>query len=247
MKFYIHYTIWNKSGHIPWICDGIKTSAPKNSIIDITFDNCIDDSIKNFETCLRSRENEYGSLKGFIVNYRNSEKKLRWPNTNDALERFMKSDCDLFFSPQDDMKIQDKFVYKNLENLYMIEGVGMVGMRDGIVMSTNQFYSSSHSPGGGHTTIWLRSGEYKEVDYVNDGPICLNKNAVEKVGLFDLEYWAHFGDNDYCFRATQNGLQNYVMGAEIVHEKWGNVQPSEVWNQEYSLHDHEVYNRKWGK
>lgn len=247
MRFYIHYTIWNKAGHIPWICEGLRKSAPKKSVVDFVFDNCTDDSSKNVDLLIGG--NDYGGLKNFKVLRYNSTKKLRWPNTNDAIKRFMKSDCDLFFSPQDDMKVQDKFVFENLETLYTKESnIGLVGMRDGIDTKTNQFYSSCHSPGGGTgPTIYLKSGEYQRVNYVNDGPICLDKNAVSKVGLFDLEYWAHFGDNDYCFRAEQQGLQNYVMGAEIVHEKWASTQQSEVWSQEYSLHDHEIYNRKWGK
>lgn len=246
MKIYCHYTVWNKRAHIPWICEGIRKCIPKGSIIDFVFDNCTDGSQDEFKSLVYAPPNQYGSLHGFSVRSFDSEKKLRMPNTNDAIERFMKSDCALFLTPQDDMKIQDKRIVPNLIKLYQeVQNIGLVGMRDGIM--NNEFYSANHSPGGGPTnqTTFLISGEYKAVSFVNDGPLCLSKHTIEKVGLFDTEFWAHYIDNDYCWRAEAQALQNYVMGAEIVHEKWGQIQQSEVWNQEYSTHDWELYKTKW--
>lgn len=245
MKFYIHYTIWNKQDHISWICEGIKTAIPKGSIIDFVFDNCNDESINNFYDCKDLNEHGYGSLRGYDVKWFISNKKLRCPNTNDAIERFLKSDCDLFLSPQDDMKIQDKFLCENLIKLYSENTkVGFVGMRDGFAFD-GKMYSSCHSHKTPTPTTWLRTGQYIKVKYANDGPICLSKDAINNIGLFDTEYWAHYIDNDYCFRANRLGYNNFVMGAEIVHEKWGKVQQSEVWSQEYSTHDYELYKTKW--
>lgn len=245
MKIYLHYTIWNKCAHIPWICEGIRKNIPKGSIIDFVFDNCTDGSQEAVRHLKFAPPTQYGSLYGYEVRYFDSEKKLRMPNTNDAIERFMKSDCSLFLSPQDDMKIQDHKIVQNLIKLYQeVPTIGLVGMRDGI--KEGYFYSSNHSPGGPpDRTTFLNSGEYKDVWFVNDGPLCLSKATIEKVGLFNTEYWAHYIDNDYCWRAEALGLTNYVMGAEIVHEKWGQVQQSEVWNQEYSSHDYDLYKEKW--
>jgi len=233
MKFFVHYTIWNKEDHISWICDALAY-FPKIQL-DFVFDNCTDNSINKLIS--------HKIITTHDLKYYQSNKKLKWPNTNDAIQRFMLSDCDIFITPQDDMKLQDKFIFENLTNLFNAEeNIGIVGMRDGIL--GGKFYSSCHSPGGSNTT-YLKSGEYKRVDFVNDGPIAFNKKTIEKVGLFDIEYWAHFNDNDYCFRCSEIGLNNYVMGAEIVHEKWGSIQASEVWSQEYSEHDWGVYRRKW--
>jgi GT2 family glycosyltransferase len=210
---------------------------PKDVIIDFVFENCTDSSYQ------RLLNNDL--VRTHIVRHFESTKKLRWPNTNDAIERFMQSECDIFLSPQDDMFLQDKFILLNLENLYMRErNVGIVGMRDGIV--NGRFFSSCHSPGSDpHRTKYIKSGEYVHVEKVNDGPIALNKSTIKNIGLFDLEYWAHFGDDDYCFRCNEAGLRNFVMGAEVIHEKFGNVIQSEVWNDDYSKHDWEVVRRKW--
>lgn len=234
MRFYIHYTWWNKESQVNWALNALMYFD--NLVVDFVFDNPTDNSLEVFKNHRVHDKHK--------VTYSISDKKLRWPNTNDAIERFLKSDCDVFLTPQDDMKLQDKFILSNLENLFRVEpNVGVVGMRDGIV-NGNNFYSSCHSPGGTNQT-WLKSGDYKHVDFVNDGPIALHRNTIKKVGLFDTEYWAHFGDNDYCFRCSDLGLRNFVIGAEIVHEKFGNVQASEVWSQDYSEHDWEVYKRKW--
>ena len=235
MKFYVHYTWWNKETHMNWVLDALMYFD--DLIIDIVFDNPKDNSL---DYLLKHRINNKHKVVYFI-----SDKKLRWPNTNDAIERFMQTDCAVFFSPQDDMKVQDKFIFKNLAALYATEpNVGLVGMRDG-VFDGSQYFSSCHSPSGGRERIWLRSGEYKHVEFVNDGPIAVHRNTIKKAGLFSTEYWAHFSDNDYCFRCNALGLKNFVMGAEIVHEKWGKVSQSEVWNKDYSDHDWEVYRRKW--
>jgi len=251
MKIYLHYTIWNKAVHVPWICEGIRACMPMNTILDFTFENCTDNSEANLGWC--RPKNVYGSIYGYDLRVHTSTKKYRWPNVNDAIDRFMRSDCDIFLSPQDDQQIQDKGLAKNLVNLFEKER-GFVGMRDGVggVTETGHdgHYWSSNFSKGVPSTIWLTSGQYKEVIYVNDGPIALAKETVNRVGKFDLGFWAHYADNDYSFRCHEAGLKVFVMGAEIVHEKWnckvcGGATPSEVWAQEFSSHDHLYYKSKW--
>lgn len=254
MKIFVFYVVWNKAAHIPWICEGIRTAIPDGSIVDFTLDNCTDKTEENLITIFNSSIAEqssihYGSLYGKKFNSRYSRKKYRWPNTNDAIDRFMDSDCDLFFSPQDDQQIQDKKIIPNLLKLFANEpNVGLVGMRDGIDIE-GKYYSSNFSKGT-PKTVWLNQGEYKEVVYVNDGPIAIHRSTIEKVGKFDENFWAHYADNDYSFRCSEFGLRNFVMGADIVHEKWdckncGALKPSEVWSQEFSSHDYNYYRQKW--
>lgn len=245
MKVYLHYTIWNKGAHVPWICEGIRTSMPTNTILDFVLDHCTDATERNLE--LASIDIQYGGLSKFKKKVYHGNKKYRWPNTNDAIKRFMASDCDVFLSPQDDQQIKDKHLFKNLERLLKEDNVGLIGMRDGI--DNGQYYSSNFS-NGTEKTEWLVAGDYRKVVHVNDGPIALTKKTVEKVGYFDEQYWVHYTDTDYSFRCNQAGLQNYVLGAEIVHEKWsckvcGEVQPSEVWSDEFSKHDYDIYRKKW--
>ena len=256
MKVFVHYTIWNKAAHIPWLCEGIRTAIPNGSIVDFVLDNCTDGTEGNLKAIFEETNPlNYGSLVGKTYTYRNSSIAYRWPNTNDAIDRFMDTDCDLFFSPQDDQQLQDKKIIPNLLKLFANEpNVGFVGMRDGVgglpgEPHDGHYYSSNFSKGL-PSTIWLNQGEYKEVVYVNDGPIAISRSTIEKVGKFDTNFWAHYADNDYSFRCTEAGLRNFVMGADIIHEKWdckhcGALKPSEVWTQEFSSHDHNYYRKKY--
>ena len=75
MKYYIHYTIWNKESMVEWLLQGINYFIPKNSIIDIVFDNPIDSSLDIF---LKSKSKW---LNNYHVYYFISDKKYRFPNT----------------------------------------------------------------------------------------------------------------------------------------------------------------------
>ena len=252
MKIYLHYNLWNKGAHVPWIAEGIRWSIPKGTVIDWTLENCTDKTEDNLMMCIY--ETGYGMLRDFDNRVQKVTKNYRWPNCNDAMRRFMESDCDLFLSPQDDQQIQDKHLIKNLEKIYEQakqtgKKVGIVGMRDG-VDGANFYFSSNFSKGTERTT-WLSAGDFRKVKHVNDGPIALTKEVIGKVGYFDEAYWAHYSDQDYSYRCEGAGFQNYVLGSEIVHEKWsckvcGEVQPSEVWSQKFSDHDYKIFLSKWG-
>lgn len=251
MKIYLHYNIWNKGAHVPWICEGLRWTMPKGTVIDWVLENCTDKTEENLRMCIDSKG--YGMVSQFDNRIHISKKKYRWPNCNDALGRFMQSDCDLFLSPQDDQQIQDKHLISNLENLFKFAETiqkkpGLIGMRDGID-GAGFYYSSNFSKGTDKTT-WLIPGEFRKCRHVNDGPIALTKEVVNKVGYFDEAYWAHYSDQDYSYRCNREGFQNFILGAEIVHEKWsckvcGEVQASEVWSQEFSEHDYKVFRLKW--
>lgn len=223
---------------VQWLCKGIKYFIPKGSHVDIILDNCTDKSKYWLENL-----GPY-SLENYVFNFYESTISYRWQNTNEAIKRFLKTDCDIFLSPQDDQKIQDAFLIQNLKDLYdQNKNVGIIGMRDGII--NGRFWSAHHSLITDNTT-WLAAGDYLPVDEINDGPICLSRETIEKIGLFDTENFISFyTDTDYSRRCTKAGLQNYVMGAEIVHEKWGNVQASTIYTQEIASHDWDNFKKKY--
>lgn len=225
---------------IQWFAKGINYCIPKGSTVDFVLDNCTDRS-KYFVEELR---NSPHSLKDYTFNWYESQKSYRWQNTNDAIDRFMQSDCDLFLSPQDDQKLQDSHLVADLIKIHQNHSnVGIIGMRDGITQG--QYWSAHHSQIGPNT-YWLRSGEYFPVDEINDGPICINKNTVNKVGLFDVDsFIAFYTDKDYSIRCRKAGLQNFVLGTEIVHEKWGIVQASTIYTQEIASHDFQAFKNKY--
>jgi GT2 family glycosyltransferase len=245
MKIFVHYTIWNKESMVQWFAKGIKYCIPPGSHVDFVLDNCTD-STKLIVSNLQSDPNF--NLNEYVFNWYESDKKYRWQNTNDAIERFLQTDCTHFLSPQDDQKIQDSFIFQNLQMLYNSAPVkvGIIGMRDGI--TDGNYLSAHHSHKVTSPQRWLRSGEYHPVEYINDGPVCLSRECIEAIGLFDVNnFIAFYTDQDYSYRCKQQGFQPYVMGAEIVHEKWGNVIASELYTQEIASHDYNNFLGKYPK
>lgn len=225
MKAYLHYNIWNKSEHIEWIVRNISYFVPKNTVIDISFEDCIDGSYEIFNNCK-------GLLKDYEVISTITDKKYRMKNFNLAIDRFLKTDCDFIISPQDDQFIQDSNLINNLTNLFSsISNVGLVGMRDGFTFDYKDYYSSNFSIKTPNFKKWLNSGEYQKVKSVNDGALAISKKTVNTVGLFDEKMNVFYIETDYCARCIKLGFDNYVMGSEFVHVKIG-AKNSEVYNPE---------------
>jgi hypothetical protein len=214
MKGYLHYNIWNKEQNLPHVLKSINFFVPKNTILDFSFEDCRDRSFDIFE------EFKEIYLKEYDCRVHMASKKYRMKNFNDAISRFMDTDCDFILSPQDDQWIQDSTLFKNIENLYSKEdNVGIVGMRDGFTFSFKNYYSSHFSEKTNELARWLNSGEYEKVKSINDGPLLLSRETIEKVGLFDESMNAFYIENDYCARCIKQGLTNYVMGVELIHLK----------------------------
>ena len=147
----------------------------------------------------------------------------------------MESDCDVFINLQDDMYIQDSFLIPDLTKLYNENpNAGLITLRDALTITWQPTHGSNFSD----STVVnrLRSGEYVSSPIVNDGTLILNKNTVNKVGLFDEDFIAFYVEYDYSLRCNNAGLINFAMGAEIVHLKVGRVIAS----------DHYENDSNWG-
>lgn len=58
----------------------------------------------------------------------------------------------------------------------------------------------------------------QEVDWVTGACICIKKEALKKVGLFDENYFLYFEEIDWCKRAKENGWKIYYYPpAVIIH------------------------------
>ena len=245
MKFYLNYNIWNKESHIDILLRCIKYFIPPTVIIDFTFEDLKDSSLINF--------NNSNNTQKYLINHQytatETSLKYRMKNINAAIERFLKTDCDVFIAPQDDQFIQDSRLLDNIRNLYSQENnIGLVGMRDGFEYGYKNYFSSNFSISiPSYNTTWLKSGDYKCVDIVNDGPLVLHRKTIEKVGLFDAENFNVFYiEDDYCLRCKKLGLRNFVLGGEILHMKFGSVLRSELYypHLNFAAIDRSVLRRK---
>ncbi len=69
---------------------------------------------------------------------------------------------------------------------------------------------------GGEIDKWRMSGglvtkkpkkRFVERDFVSGALICIKKEVIDKVGLWDEEYFLYYEEVDYCFRARQAGFK----------------------------------------
>jgi hypothetical protein len=240
MRGYLHYNIWNKANHIDLILRGINYFVPKDTIIDISFEDCFDNSIEIFD----SLKNKY--LEGYEVVVTKASRKYRMKNFNDAIERFMNTNCDFIVSPQDDQFIQDYNLFDNLKNLISTQNVGIIGTRDGFTFDFREYYSSHFSVKTPQHVKWLKSGEYQKVKCINDGALIIPKSTISKVGLFDENMTAFYIENDYCARCIKGGFDNFVIGVELLHIKLFGAIASELYenNFDYANKDLQIFQSK---
>ncbi|MEM2297858.1 MAG: glycosyltransferase family 2 protein [Ignisphaera sp.] len=60
--------------------------------------------------------------------------------------------------------------------------------------------------------------EIKDVDYVSGVSMMIRRKVIEKIGLFDPDYFLYWEDVDYCFRAKKAGFRIiYVPSAIVEH------------------------------
>ena len=68
----------------------------------------------------------------------------------------------------------------------------------------------------------LRYGRPLKIYSVKGMCMMVKRSLIEKVGLFDGDFWCYFEETDFCHRAILSGMESwYYPGAEIVHINGG--------------------------
>jgi len=248
MKTLIAYVVWNKDKMIDWIGWGLRRNF-KPEDVDILFllDNPIDGTDDTIENYLIPLMKEY-NVKMEIYN---KTPQFKMELQNIALKYGIDNGYDIVICPQDDQKIQDPFLLKNIKNLMDIYGdrLGFIGGRDGHNdMSYSDISGSLFSHPGSHANFrWLLPGEFVEKKLLNDGPLIYNRHLIETVGYHDTENFKVFcSEYDYSMRSHNAGLVNINLGMEIVHEKFNCLRSNVYYSKHgYSQHDHDNLQKKW--
>ncbi|MBI2020561.1 glycosyltransferase family 2 protein [Candidatus Daviesbacteria bacterium] len=66
------------------------------------------------------------------------------------------------------------------------------------------------------------SGKYdlvEEVDFANATCLLIKREVLEKVGLFNEEYFAYFEDNEFSFRVSKAGFKKFYNGKASIYHK----------------------------
>lgn len=224
-----------------WLIEGIiENIDPARCDLIFFFSNCEDDSKKNFE------ENKH-LLSQFKLEVIEQNGKDLWEldNHNVIMKMFMdRPEYACLICPQDDNRINGKTLLDDLEKLFSVYGttLGLVGGRDGYDFGYNNMAGSKHS----RSTLKekdLENGEWMECKSVNGGPMIYFRHVISMIG-FNCEQNKMYAMDDYALRCGQAGLQNVVMGTDMIHQKFGKCKESNL-PPEFSSYCLSMLNEKW--
>lgn len=100
---------------------------------------------------------------------------------------------------------------------------------------------------GGKINLWKASFELRgrdhpdvgqfdrveEVDYVEGSCMLISREVLERVGLFDPEYFAYWEDVDFCFRTKKEGMPILYVPSAVVWHKVGASTANKIAMQVY--------------
>jgi len=171
---------------------------------------------------------------------------------NTMINYFMnETDKDALIVLHEDMLINGFSLFSDLDKLLSTESnIGFIGGRDGFEWGYDQMYSSPFSKSIYHHLLDI--GQYQKVPIVNFGPVVYTRELVTKIGKMDAESYTYaYADQDYSFRASSVELDNYVIGMDIVHEKFGNIAQGTPWyskeGEKIIARDLANLRKRWGR
>ena len=216
---------------LTWLMVSVQNTFPRGSHVVFHFDACADDSLAIFRTSRQCLLDDRGFIVHEIVTEPPEIGPLRAEDK--ILHRFMETDCDFAHLLQDDQHLKSKLP-EHVEELWKKSTipVGLIGGRDGYEWNYQHFI---HSPWSLSTVPWpeekkikLKPGQYLPCSFVNPNPLVFSRSLIEEIGYYDLQFESFYHWDDYCRRASLAGLQNYIIGTDLEHVKFGRVSTSHL-------------------
>jgi len=174
---------------------------------------CIDNGIDLYVTDDRSKDNSVNFLVENNIKYFISERGNKGfaSNVNNGIlcSKDIKP-YDYFLIANNDIET-DKFFFENLSNLVnrlvFEQNIGIVGFKEVIVNSNNiPVYSTK--------VIDLN---FRDVTSIPGFFFLISNTLIDKIGLFDEEYFMYGEDNDYFFRTIKSGFRIINTDIPVLH------------------------------
>lgn len=149
---------------------------------------------------------------------------------NTMIDYFMNNtEKDVLIVLHEDMLINGFSLFSDLDRLLTEKyNIGFIGGRDGFGWGYTDMWSSPFSKS--NYVHQLKIGQYQKVPLLNFGPVVYLRSTVEEIGKLDAENYKYaYADQDYSLQASRYGLYNYVLGMDITHDKFGNLNKIPPW------------------
>ncbi|MHA8078884.1 glycosyltransferase family 2 protein [Aquirufa antheringensis] len=174
---------------------------------------CIDNGIDLYVTDDRSKDNSVNFLVENNIKYFISERVNKGfaSNVNNGIlcSKDIKP-YDYFLIANNDIET-DKFFFENLSNLVnrlvFEQNIGIVGFKEVVVNSNNFAVYSTKA-------IDLN---FRDVNSIPGFFFLISNTLIDKIGLFDEEYFMYGEDNDYFFRTIKSGFRIISTDIPVLH------------------------------
>lgn len=228
---------------LDWITDGIINSFnPEDVDLLFVLDNPTDGSAEKLSEICRTK------LKGFQLDLHIfHDETFKFPCQNWMMEYVFVNGYKSLIAPQDDQKINDKNLIKNIDKIFDQYGdlLGCIGLRDGFEFGYHGMVSSKWSESE-YRQPRLENGEFKEVKLINDGPIIYPYTTIKTIGYNDIKTYKRFYiEDDYAQRCWSEGLKNIVLGNELFHQKLNCSKNTTHYSNNDSELDIKAFKNKW--
>ncbi len=178
---------------------------------------CFDNGIDLYVSDDRSTDNSVNFLVNNNINYsiNSRESKGFASNVNNGIlySKKIKS-YDYFFIANNDIKINSLF-FENLSNLILQlvneQDIGIVGFKEVIVNSHNLLHDFNEK-------VDLN---FRDVTSIPGFFFLISNTLIEKIGLFDEEYFMYGEDNDYFYRTIKSGFRIISTDIPVLHYSEG--------------------------
>lgn len=230
LKHLLVYGMWQKPDMVAWHVNNIRRRTdPKKVDTLFIFDTEDPVGIANFKRLCGGDDRKWI--------YKVSTEQIYEVGIHCyALKYAKRCGYDSVIILQDDQGLLHQDIVTDIERVYGLykDRVGVIGGRDGYFRGLNNIHASywSRTIGVSH---WIAPGVYAEVDLLNTGPFIYHRDVFERVGFPSLEY-GHFNAwEEYSLRCKEAGLQNIILGTNILHEGFGSIKASTIYSDNDQL------------
>jgi GT2 family glycosyltransferase len=232
---------WNGLDYTKACLDSIAANTEFSPCQVIVADNGSTDGTVEY---LRER-NDIGR----ILNGRN----LGFAKANNEAIRNCDPQSDIILLNNDTEIVQADWIERLQDTAYSADDIGIVGCRlvrpDGTLQHAGTFMPLDtfwgQQIGGGERDINQHSAD-KDVEGVVFACVYLKREALDRIGLLDEEYFSYFEDTDYCFRAKEAGYRVVYCGSvKVVHHENVSTRINGIRHRDVFERAQTVFRRKW--
>jgi GT2 family glycosyltransferase len=147
---------------------------------------------------------------------------------NIGIRRVLRTDATHILFLNNDTMVDHRFLAELVEVAESDQKIGIVGPKIYYYDDIQRIAAA-----GGKINFWtgnaptigrgiIDDGEFediKQVDYVNGCALLIKKEVIERIGVFDEDYFAYYEETDLCTRARRSGFKVVVAPKSILWHK----------------------------